>query len=98
MGLSLQGSIIKEGSYKPPVPSKAIKDTYHFRHLLNHFAGHVNHGEQLTAHEEECLKKFGWDCASYLNRKAFDCSSYKQVVSTLTEIIKKTGIPQVGSE
>lgn len=98
MGLSLLGSTIGGGSYKAPVPSKAIKDTYHFRHLLHHFAGHVNQGEQLTEHAEECLRKLGWDCATYLNRKAFDCSSYKQVVSALTNIIKKSGIPQVGSE
>ncbi|XP_051814056.1 TRPM8 channel-associated factor homolog [Acanthochromis polyacanthus] len=95
MGLSLLEKIIGEGSYKAPVPSQAIKDTYHFRHLLHRFAGHVSEGEELTAHEEECLKKLGGDCANYLHMKAHDCSSYTQVVSTLTDILKKSGMPQV---
>uniref|UniRef100_A0A3B4UFW5 TRPM8 channel-associated factor homolog n=1 Tax=Seriola dumerili TaxID=41447 RepID=A0A3B4UFW5_SERDU len=95
MGLSLLGNIIGEGSYKAPVPSQAIKDGYHFRHLLHRFAGHVNKGVALTEHEEECLKKLGRDCANYLNMKAHDCSSYTQVLSTLTDILKKSGMPQV---
>ncbi|XP_071351951.1 TRPM8 channel-associated factor homolog [Trachinotus anak] len=95
MGLSLLGKIIGEGSYKAPVLSQAVKDTYHFRHLLHRFAGHVNKGEELTGHEEECLKKLGGDCANYLSMKAHDCSSYTQVVSTLTDILRKSGMPQV---
>lgn len=98
MGLSLLENIIGEGSYKAPVPSQAIKDTYYFRHLLRRFAGHVAEGEELTEHEKECLGKLGGDCAKYLHTKAYDCSSYTQVVSTLTDIIKKSGMPQVGSE
>lgn len=98
MGLSLLGNIIGEGSYKAPVPSQAIKDTYHFRHILRRFAGHVAEGEELTEHEEECLNKLGWDCSNYLHTKAYDCPSYTQVVSTLTDIVKKSGMPQVGSE
>uniref|UniRef100_A0A3P8UGE9 Peptidase M60 domain-containing protein n=1 Tax=Amphiprion percula TaxID=161767 RepID=A0A3P8UGE9_AMPPE len=69
MGLSLLEKIIWEGSYKATVPSQAIKKTYHFRHLLHRFAGHVSEGEELTAHEEECLKKLGGDCANYLHMK-----------------------------
>uniref|UniRef100_A0A3B5ABI2 TRPM8 channel associated factor 2 n=1 Tax=Stegastes partitus TaxID=144197 RepID=A0A3B5ABI2_9TELE len=95
MGLSLLGKTIGEGSYKAPVPSQAIKDSYHFRHLLHRFAGHVSEGQELTAHEEECLKKLGGDCANYLHMKAHGCSSYTQVVSTLTDILKKSGMPQV---
>ncbi|XP_076591202.1 TRPM8 channel-associated factor homolog [Chaetodon auriga] len=95
MGLSLLGATISGGLYKAPVPSQAIKDTYHFRHLLHRFAGHVTQGEELTKHEEECLKRLGKDCATYLHMKAYDCSSYTQVVSTLTDILKKSGMPQV---
>ncbi|XP_028275278.1 TRPM8 channel-associated factor homolog isoform X2 [Parambassis ranga] len=95
MGLSLLGKIIGEGSYKAPVPSQAIKDTYHFRHLLHRFAGHVSEGEELTEHEEECLKKLGGDCTNYLHMKAHNCPAYTQVVSTLTSILKKSGMPQV---
>ncbi|XP_070761989.1 TRPM8 channel-associated factor homolog [Enoplosus armatus] len=94
MGLSLLEKIIWEGSYKAPVPSQAIKDTCHFLHLLRCFAGHVTHGEELTGHEEGCLKKLGGDCADYLHMKARDCSSYTRVVSTLTDILK-LGMPQV---
>ncbi|XP_054467922.1 TRPM8 channel-associated factor homolog isoform X2 [Anoplopoma fimbria] len=95
MGLSLLEHIIWEGSFKAPVPSQAIKDTYHFRHLLHRFAGHVTEGEDLTEREEEYLKKLGKDCANYLRMKAHDCSSYTQVVSSLTDIIKKSNMPQV---
>lgn len=95
MGLSLLGATIGGGLYKAPVPSQAIKDNYHFRHLLHRFAGHVTEGEELSKHEVECLKKLGKDCATYLHMKAHDCSSYAQVVSTLTDILKKSGMPQV---
>ncbi|XP_034459753.1 TRPM8 channel-associated factor homolog [Hippoglossus hippoglossus] len=95
MGLSLLGAIIGGGVYKAPVPSQAIKDTYHFRHLLHRFAGHVNEGSELTKHEEECLKKLGTDCSTYLTMKAHDCSFYAQVLSALTDIILRVGMPQV---
>ncbi|XP_044057274.1 TRPM8 channel-associated factor homolog isoform X2 [Siniperca chuatsi] len=95
MGLSLLGTTIKAGLYKAPVPSQAIKDTYHFRHLLRRFAGHVTDGEELSKDEEECLKKLGKDCTHYLHMKAHDCSSYTQIVSTLTDILMKLEIPQV---
>ncbi|XP_074497440.1 TRPM8 channel-associated factor homolog [Sebastes fasciatus] len=95
MGLSLLDKIIGEGSYKAPVPSQAIKDTYHFRRLLHRFGGHITQGEELTEHEEECLKKLGGDCTRYLSMKAHECRSYTQVVSSLTDIIKKSDMPQV---
>ncbi|XP_071351954.1 TRPM8 channel-associated factor homolog [Trachinotus anak] len=95
MGLSVLGNTIKAGIYKAPVPSQAVKDTYHFRHLLRRFAGHVNKGEMLTEHEERCLKKLGSDCSTYLNMKAHDCPSYIQVMSTLTDVLMRSGMPQV---
>lgn len=98
MGLSLMGATIGGGLYKAPEPSQAIKDSYHFRDLLRRFAGHVTEGEQLTAQDEECLKKLGSDCSTYLNMKAHDCSSYRQVVSTLTDIIMKSDMPQVSGQ
>lgn len=98
MGLSLLGDIIGGGLFKAPVPSQAIKDTYHFRHLLRRFASHVTRGEELTAHEEECLKKLSGDCANYLHRNAFECYSYAHVLSTLTDLIKISGMPQVSSD
>uniref|UniRef100_A0A667Y1M8 Peptidase M60 domain-containing protein n=1 Tax=Myripristis murdjan TaxID=586833 RepID=A0A667Y1M8_9TELE len=95
MGLSLLGETLASGSYKAPVHSQAVKDNYHFRHLLHRFAGHVVKGEALTKNEESLLKKLGSDCANYLHMKAHDCCSYTQVVSTLTDILKKSGMPQV---
>ncbi|XP_026224886.1 TRPM8 channel-associated factor homolog isoform X2 [Anabas testudineus] len=95
MGLSLMGATIGGGLYKAPVPSQVIKDSYHFRELLRRFAGHVTGGEELSAQDEESLKKLGNDCSTYLNMKAHDCSSYRQVMSTLIDIIKKSGMPQV---
>ncbi|XP_003968852.2 TRPM8 channel-associated factor homolog [Takifugu rubripes] len=95
MGLSLLGNIVGNGCYKPPVPKQAMKDTYNFRDLLHRVVCHMSKGEELEKKEEECLRKLGADCAAYLNRKAYDSSSYAQVVSTLTDIVKKFGIPQV---
>uniref|UniRef100_A0A673BCJ5 TRPM8 channel-associated factor homolog n=1 Tax=Sphaeramia orbicularis TaxID=375764 RepID=A0A673BCJ5_9TELE len=94
MGLSIQENTIRKGSFKAPVPSQAIKDTYHFRHVLHRFAGHCAHGDKLSKHEEECLTKLGGDCSKYLRMKTDD-NAYKQVVSTFTDIVKKTGMPQV---
>ncbi|XP_070685333.1 TRPM8 channel-associated factor homolog [Pempheris klunzingeri] len=95
MGLSLLGATISGGLYKATLPSQAIKDTYHFRHLLRRFAGHVTQGEELSKHEEEYLQRLGKDCAMFLHLKAHDCSSYTQVLSTLTDILKRSGMPQV---
>ncbi|XP_068601963.1 TRPM8 channel-associated factor homolog [Brachionichthys hirsutus] len=95
MGLSLLASTVGGGVYKAPAPGQAIKDTYHFRHALHRFANHVANGENLTNQENKCLKRLGQDCESYLNMKAHDCCSYAQIVSTLTDIIRKAGMPQV---
>uniref|UniRef100_A0A8D3DR19 Peptidase M60 domain-containing protein n=1 Tax=Scophthalmus maximus TaxID=52904 RepID=A0A8D3DR19_SCOMX len=95
MGVSLLGSTIRGGVYKAPVPSQAVQDTYHFRHLLRRFAEHVTKGEELTKHEEECLERLSVDCCTYLNLKAHDCYSYVQILSTLTDILMRSGMPQV---
>ncbi|XP_061538314.1 LOW QUALITY PROTEIN: TRPM8 channel-associated factor homolog [Phycodurus eques] len=95
MGLSLLSGTIRGGRFKAPVPSQTSKDTYHFRHLLQRFAAHVTEGEDLTKHEEQCLKKLGKDCAAFLKMNAHDRCSYAQVLSTLTHVVKKSGMPQV---
>ncbi|KAI9541299.1 hypothetical protein NQZ68_031627 [Dissostichus eleginoides] len=91
MGLSLLRGTITGGLHKTPEP----KDIYHFRHLLHRFAGHVAHGEKLSKHEEENLKRLGRDCSIFLHMNAKECSSYTQVVSSLTDIVMKSGMPQV---
>ncbi|XP_019748241.1 TRPM8 channel-associated factor homolog, partial [Hippocampus comes] len=95
MGLSLLPETIGGGRFKAPVPSQTGKDSYHFCHLLQRFAAHVTEGEDLTKNEEQCLKKFGKDCASFLKMQAHDRCSYAQVLSTLTHVLKKSGMPQV---
>lgn len=95
MGLSLLGNIVRNGCYKPPVPKEAMKNSYNFRELLRRVVCHMSRGEDLEKEEEECLLKLGADCAAYLNTKTYENSSYAQVVSTLTDIIKTFGIPQV---
>uniref|UniRef100_A0A3Q2Y386 TRPM8 channel-associated factor homolog n=1 Tax=Hippocampus comes TaxID=109280 RepID=A0A3Q2Y386_HIPCM len=92
MGLSLLPETIGGGRFKAPVPSQTGKDSYHFCHLLQRFAAHVTEGEDLTKNEEQCLKKFGKDCASFLKMQAHDRCSYAQVLSTLTHVLKKSGI------
>ncbi|XP_063350233.1 TRPM8 channel-associated factor homolog [Pelmatolapia mariae] len=98
MGLSLLGATIGGGTYKALVPTQAIKDSYHFRHLLYRFAAHVTAGEKLSKHEEGCLKKLGNDCNAYLQMKAHDCSHYRQVLATLTDVLKRSGLPQVSEK
>ncbi|KAM6933747.1 TRPM8 channel-associated factor homolog [Xenentodon cancila] len=98
MGLSLLGATITGGTYKSPDPRKAITDAYHFRHHLYCFASHVATGVALSKHEEDCLKKLGNDCATYLSMNAYNSHFYTQVVSTLTEILKKSGLPQVSEK
>ncbi|XP_055003671.1 LOW QUALITY PROTEIN: TRPM8 channel-associated factor homolog [Boleophthalmus pectinirostris] len=93
MGMTLLEKYITDGAYKPPVPSQAIKNTYHFRHILHKFAGHVTKGEQLAKHEEEWLKKLSQDCTTYLRLDSSN-NNYKQILSTFTELIKKCGMPE----
>ncbi|KAK2912775.1 TRPM8 channel-associated factor homolog [Channa argus] len=95
MGISVMEKTIEEGSYKAPVPSQVMKDTYNFRHLLHRLSDHVNEGEELTGNEQDNLKKLGGDCANYLRMNAHDSSSYAQMVSTLVDVLKKSGLPQV---
>ncbi|XP_042343281.1 TRPM8 channel-associated factor homolog [Plectropomus leopardus] len=97
MGLSLSPEIIGEGSYKTPVPSQAMKDTIHFRHLLRRFAGHVIKGDKLTEHEEKNLKQLGMECTYFLKMEALDSYSYIYVLSVLTDILK-FGMPQVSEK
>lgn len=98
MGLSLLADMVHGGLYKAPVPCQATKDQYHFRHLLGRFARHVVQGEELTQLEEERLRNLGGDCANYLHTNDHGCSSYNQLLSTLTNLVKTCGVPQVGSE
>ncbi|XP_003449329.2 TRPM8 channel-associated factor homolog [Oreochromis niloticus] len=95
MGLSLLGATIRSGTYKALVPSWPIKDTYHFRHLLYRFVAHVTTGEELSKHEEGCLQKLGSDCDAYLHTKAHGSFYYTQVLAALTDMLKRSGLPQV---
>uniref|UniRef100_A0A3P9BBB6 TRPM8 channel-associated factor homolog n=1 Tax=Maylandia zebra TaxID=106582 RepID=A0A3P9BBB6_9CICH len=72
--------------------------TYHFRHLLHRFAAHVTTGVELSKHEEGCLKKLGNDCDAYLRTKARGCFYYTQVLAALTDMLKRSGLPQVSRE
>ncbi|XP_029964490.1 TRPM8 channel-associated factor homolog [Salarias fasciatus] len=95
MGLSLLAQTLKGRTCKAPDPSRVLQETYHFRHLLHRFACHVNAGDKLTKHEEDCFKNLDSHCSTYLSMKAHDCPPYKQVVSTLSDIVKKSHVPPV---
>ncbi|KAF1393752.1 hypothetical protein PFLUV_G00019280 [Perca fluviatilis] len=92
MGLSVLVTINEKGSYKP---SQAKKDTNHFRHLLRRFAAHVTQGEEFTKHDGEQLNIL---TMNFLNMKAYDSYSYTQVLSILTDVLKKSGMPQVSEK
>lgn len=95
MGLSLLGDTISGSTYKVPESSQAIMDNYHFRHMLYQCASHVLEDHELSQREMESLKKLGGDCAKYLQMKAYDCSSYTQVMLVLRDLIVNAGMPQV---
>ncbi|XP_036412592.1 TRPM8 channel-associated factor homolog [Colossoma macropomum] len=97
MGLSLSDKTVNAGKYTAPqVKQHGISSIqmYNFQDLLQHFAQHVLHGQQLGDYEQQFLKRLGSDCANYLRMQAFDCDMYKSVVALLTDIIK-AGFPQV---
>ncbi|KAK5904533.1 hypothetical protein CesoFtcFv8_006085 [Champsocephalus esox] len=95
MGLSVMPAHIGEGFYKVPVPTETEEDNNHFRHVLSRFAGRVTKGEELPTHEEKQLKKLEMECTNFLMMKAYGSHSYKHVLSILTDISKKLGMPQV---
>uniref|UniRef100_A0A3B4AWN7 Peptidase M60 domain-containing protein n=1 Tax=Periophthalmus magnuspinnatus TaxID=409849 RepID=A0A3B4AWN7_9GOBI len=97
MGLTILSGIVEEGLFQAPNPSTAIKDNYHFRHLLYRFAQHMIENREITPHEEKYLKKLGRDCACFLQMQ-YDCYSHLLLVSMLTDILKESGIPQVSEE
>lgn len=94
MGLSLLANTISGGIYKVPESSQAVIHNYHFRHMLHQFATHVLEDLVLSQHEMESLKKLGSDCAKCLQVKAYDCSSYTQIMLALYDLIVKAGMPQ----
>ncbi|KAI3353861.1 hypothetical protein L3Q82_005069 [Scortum barcoo] len=99
MGLSVLEATVEKGLYKAPVPHRAMKVTYHFRHLLRRFVGHVTQGEKMTKHEEEYLEKLGTECTNFLNMKAYESYSYTHVLSILTDLLKcMKNMPQVSEK
>uniref|UniRef100_A0A3B5KW45 Peptidase M60 domain-containing protein n=1 Tax=Xiphophorus couchianus TaxID=32473 RepID=A0A3B5KW45_9TELE len=95
MGLGLLTETAEiEDVYKAPDPSQVNK--LHFRHLLHRFACHALEDIKLTEEEEENLKKLGSESASFLRIEAYNWVSYIQILSLLTDILKKVGIQQVG--
>ncbi|XP_072547021.1 TRPM8 channel-associated factor homolog [Salminus brasiliensis] len=100
MGLCLSEKIVTAGTYKAPeVNQHGIISTrlYHFQDLLQRFAGHVLHGQQLGDYEQQFLKRLGNDCVRYLSMQGLDCDVYKSVVELLKDLVK-AGFPQVSPE
>uniref|UniRef100_A0A3Q2D5L8 TRPM8 channel-associated factor homolog n=1 Tax=Cyprinodon variegatus TaxID=28743 RepID=A0A3Q2D5L8_CYPVA len=95
-GLSLLKETITSGVYKAPDPSQV--NNFQFRHLLHRFAEHVLEGAELSKQDEEHLKRLGGDCASFLRMKAYDSFCYVEIMSLLTDILKKGGIPKVSEK
>ncbi|XP_065137601.1 TRPM8 channel-associated factor homolog [Paramisgurnus dabryanus] len=93
IGLSILDSTVNGELCKAP----EINQVNHFRNGLRYFGKHLTKGQKLTPNEEGCLKQLGNDCASYLCMRTHDCASNKSMVSLLTEMVKKIGVPQVCS-
>lgn len=97
MGLSVLRTTIPGGVHSVLRSMQEIKDVYLFRDLLCHFTAHIMDGDVLTEQETQSLIDFGRDCGHYLRLKAHDWPSYSAVLSALTGILKKTGLPQVNA-
>ncbi|XP_061574974.1 TRPM8 channel-associated factor homolog [Cololabis saira] len=96
MGLSVLKNTIQNSFYKPPEINHTNHS--HFRSFLSRFIGHVTEGEKLSEQEEQRLKKLGMECTKFLEMKAYHSFSYMQVLSILTDTLKKTGMPQVNEQ
>lgn len=98
MGLCLMGNTLQGGLYKAQqITEDGASGTqaYHFRDLLQRFAGHVIQGQDLTKRDQECLQKLSNDCTNYLRMQAHDSASYTSMVALITDIVKEAGVPQV---
>ncbi|KAI5099072.1 TRPM8 channel-associated factor-like isoform X1, partial [Silurus meridionalis] len=98
MGLCIMGNTLGGDLYKAQQMTEyGDRGTraYHFRDLLQRFAGHVIQGQDLTEHEQNCLQKLRRDCTHYLRMQAHDSASYTSMVSLITDIVKEAGVPQV---
>ncbi|XP_051718460.1 TRPM8 channel-associated factor homolog [Ctenopharyngodon idella] len=97
MGLSLLGNTLGGGLYKAPEIEHWCREGYYFRSMLQRFVEHVRQGQELTDHEQGCLKQLGCDCANYLRMCSYDSAAYTSVLALLTDIVKEVGVPQVSS-
>ncbi|KAM9468390.1 LOW QUALITY PROTEIN: TRPM8 channel-associated factor homolog [Clarias gariepinus] len=98
MGMCLMGNTIGGSLYKAQQITEdgdSGTQAYHFRDLLQRFAGHVIQGQDLTKREEECLQKLRNDCTNYLRMQAHDSASYTSTVALITDMVKEAGVPQV---
>ncbi|XP_066522118.1 TRPM8 channel-associated factor homolog isoform X2 [Hoplias malabaricus] len=97
MGLCIMGNTLSSGVYKAHQETEqgTTSQAYHFRDLLQRFAGHVTQGQELTKHDHECMDKLRNDCENYLRMQAHDCASYTSVVALITDMVKEAGVPQV---
>lgn len=97
MGLSVLHTRFIGDKYSVPKLMQDIKDVYFFYPLLCRFTAHMMNGVVLTEQEIQSLKKFERDCVQYLQLKAYNWHSYSTVLSALTCILKKKGMPQVST-
>lgn len=98
MGLCLMSNTIQGGLYKAQQITEggdSSTQAYHFRDLLQRFAGHVIQGQDLSKREQECLQKLRSDCTNYLRTQAHESASYTSMVALLTDMVKEAGVPQV---
>lgn len=98
MGLSLLGATIYGGIYKVHQSSQAMVDTYHFRHMLHQYAGHVLEENALSQQQTEAFQQLSSNCTQFLQMRAYGCSSYMQVLLALYDLIVKAGMPQVSGQ
>lgn len=94
MGLTLLSSTLSGGVSKVPDSSSALKEC-HLRPLLDLYVGFLTQRLELTPEQEQSLSVRKHYINTFLQMLNQQSSSYRQIVSTLVDALKKNGLPQL---
>uniref|UniRef100_A0A8C5DN93 Peptidase M60 domain-containing protein n=1 Tax=Gouania willdenowi TaxID=441366 RepID=A0A8C5DN93_GOUWI len=98
MGLTILKETVESRLYDVPSLKQRMEKNPNFRRLLQRFLGHVLEGEEINRQAEKQLNKLKRELTVFLQMKAYDNVSYSQVLSFLTDTVKKVGMPQVSEK
>ncbi|XP_062409179.1 TRPM8 channel-associated factor homolog [Sardina pilchardus] len=94
MGLSLLPGTVKSELYQAQ-SGREFLEAYQFRQFLQLVTNYLSQNQSFSDDQQECLKKMGQDCMSYLSMSAHGCASYSSVLEMLADLLKTGQVPQV---